>query len=136
MHRLTPEGPPVAWGGATYGPDGTLYVTSGQGSNFARLGRLQSDGTFVALNPETNWDVEEFAVADDGRFIAYVVNENGISRLRLIDPATRRAPAERNHQRPVDRSLGTNCLYIGKRDIAGRCLRPRSLDNGRDAVDA
>ena len=30
------------------------------------------------------------AVADDGRFIAYVVNENGISRLRLIDPATRR----------------------------------------------
>ena len=90
MHRLTPGGARVAWGGATYGPDGTLYVTSDQGSNFARLGRLRADGSFVAINPETKWDVEEFAVAEDGRFIAYIINEDGVSRLRLIDPATGR----------------------------------------------
>lgn len=89
MRRLTPEDAAVAWTGATYGPDDTLYVTSDEGSDFARLGKLRADGSFVALNPEPKWDVEEFAVADDGRFIAYIVNEDGVSRLRLLDPATR-----------------------------------------------
>src|SRR5262249_10465049 len=45
-------------------------------------------GRFRAVAPETRWDVEAFDIAPDGRFIAYVVNEAGISRLRLLDPAT------------------------------------------------
>ena len=89
MTRLTPAGQTVAWSGADYGPDGTLYVTSDLGSDFARLGRLARDGRFTPLNAD-NWDVESFAVADNGRFIAYVVNEAGVSRLRLLDLATGR----------------------------------------------
>ena len=88
LTRLTPEGAAVAWGDAQYAPDGSLYVTSDSGSDFQRLGRLLPGGRFVPLNKETRWDVESFAVADDGSFIAYVVNEDGAARLRLLDPAT------------------------------------------------
>jgi len=108
MRRLTPEGAKVAWNGATYGPDGTLYVTSDGGSDFARLGRLRADGSFVAINPEPKWDVEDFDVSDDGRFIAYVINEDGVSRLRLLDPATGRV---RNANLPAG-------------DIAGLSIAP------------
>lgn len=33
--------------------------------------------------------MEEFAIADDGGFIAYLVNEAGLSRLKLLDPRTK-----------------------------------------------
>ena len=89
MTRLMPECVTVAWSGATYGPDGTIYVRCDQGSDFKRLGKL-ANGAFVALNPETNWDIEDFAVAEDGSFIAYEINEAGVSRLRLLDPKSGR----------------------------------------------
>ena len=90
MRQLTPMGAKVAYASPAYGPDGSIYITSDQGSDFARLGRLGRNGQFTALNPETNWDVEEFAVANNGRLIAYVINEGGIGRLRLLDPRTGR----------------------------------------------
>jgi dipeptidyl aminopeptidase/acylaminoacyl peptidase len=49
--------------------------------------------SFTAVAPETRWDVENFDISDDGRFIAYVVNEAGISRLKLLDTRTRRSRA-------------------------------------------
>lgn len=90
MRQLTPVGPKVSYSGASFGPDGTIYFTSDEGSDFARLGRLGREGRFTPLNPETGADIEEFAVADDGRFIAYVVNDGGFGRLRLLDPRTGR----------------------------------------------
>ncbi len=87
MTRLTPAGAAVAWSDATYGPDGTIYVASDEGSNFKRLGRLETNGMFTALSRE-KWDVDQFEVADDGKFIAYEVNAAGASRLRLLDLAT------------------------------------------------
>lgn len=91
--RLTPIGDhkkSVAYGAAKFAPDGTLWVTSDEGSDFQRLGTLDpARGRFKAVAPETNWDVEEFDISGDGRTIAYLVNEAGASRLKLLDPATR-----------------------------------------------
>jgi dipeptidyl aminopeptidase/acylaminoacyl peptidase len=76
----------IAYGGAQSTPDGTLWVTSDEGSDFQRLGTLDpKTGVFTPRNPEKKWDVEEFKIAPDGSFIAYVVNEAGISRVRIID---------------------------------------------------
>jgi len=78
---------PIAYGGARFAPNGTLWVTSDEGSDFQRLGRLDlSTGRFTPVAPEKRWDVESFDISEDGRFIAYLVNEAGISRLRLLDP--------------------------------------------------
>ncbi len=94
MTRLTPEGEKASFGSAAYGPDGKLYVTTDRGSDVQRLGILGKDGKFKPLNPETNWDVDSFDIAEDGSFIAYVINEAGASKLRLLDPKTGAAKGE------------------------------------------
>ncbi|MFZ5743097.1 MAG: prolyl oligopeptidase family serine peptidase [Pseudomonadota bacterium] len=90
--KLTPIGDhkkAISYGGAKYAPDGALWVTSDEGSDFQRLGTLDpKTGKFTARSPETKWDVESFDIAPDGSFIAYTVNEAGISKLRLLDPKT------------------------------------------------
>ena len=90
--KLTPIGDhkkAIAHGGAKFAPDGTLWVTSDEGSDFQRLGTLDpKTGKFTPRGPETKWDVEGFDIAPDGSFIAYVINEAGISKLRLLDPKT------------------------------------------------
>jgi len=63
-----------------------LWVTSDEGSDFQRLGTLDpKTGKFTPKSPETKWDVEGFDIADDGSFIAYTVNEAGVSKLKLLD---------------------------------------------------
>ena len=94
--QMTPIGDPnrdISYGGAEYAPDGTLWVTSDEGSDFRRLGRLDpATGRFTPVVTNLNWDVETFDVSDDGRTIAFVTNEAGISRLRLLDTRTGTAP--------------------------------------------
>jgi len=79
----------IAYGGGQFAPDGTLWVTSDEGSDFQRLGTLDpKTGKFTARSPEKKWDIEGFDIADDGSFIAYTINEAGIAKLRLMDPKT------------------------------------------------
>src|SRR3712207_3360835 len=81
----------VSYGGAAYAADGTLWVTSDEGSAFQRLGRLDpATGRFTPVTTERKWDVENFDISDDGRTIVYVVNEAGISRVKLLDVASGR----------------------------------------------
>ena len=88
--KLTPIGnhkKAIAYGGGKFAPDGSLWVTSDEGSDFQRLGTLDpKTGKFTPRSPEPKWDVEGFDIAADGSFIAYVVNEAGLSKLRLLDP--------------------------------------------------
>jgi len=87
--RMTPIGDhrrTVAYGGAQFAPDGTLWATSDEGSEFQRLGTVDmGTGAFRAVSTQ-NWDVDTFDIADDDGFIAYATNEAGRSRLYLLDP--------------------------------------------------
>lgn len=77
----------VAQSGAEFAPDGTIWMTSDEGSDFQRLGTLDpATGKFTPKGPAEKWDVDTFDIAEDGSFIAYVVNEAGMSKLRLFDP--------------------------------------------------
>lgn len=79
----------IAYGAAKFAPDGTLWVTSDEGSEFQRLGTLDpASGRFTPRNTEAHWDVEDFDIAPDGSFVAYFINEAGASRLKLIDTRT------------------------------------------------
>ncbi|RJF93413.1 prolyl oligopeptidase family serine peptidase [Sphingomonas cavernae] len=90
--KMTPIGDhkkAVAYGGAEFAPDGTLWVTSDEGSDFQRLGTIDlKSGKFTVVSKDPKWDVDSFDIADDGSFIAYVTNEAGASRLKLLDPKT------------------------------------------------
>ncbi len=79
----------IAWSGGQFAPDGTLWVTSDEGSDFQRLGTLDpATGKFTPKGPTEKWDVDTFDIADDGSFLAYVINEAGMSKLRLMDLAS------------------------------------------------
>jgi dipeptidyl aminopeptidase/acylaminoacyl peptidase len=90
--RMTPIGDPsraIAWRGGEFAPDGTLWITSDEGSDFQRLGRLDTaTGRFTPAVTDIDWDVENFDLSEDGRTIAFVTNEAGIGRLRLLDTRT------------------------------------------------
>lgn len=78
----------TAYSGMRIGPDGTLWVTADQGSDFQRLGRLNPvSGKFTPVSKEA-WDVDGFDISPDGKTIAYEVNEAGSDRLRLLDVGT------------------------------------------------
>ena len=89
---MTPIGDPkkdIAYGGAEFAPDGSLWVTSDEGSDFQRLGTLDiKTGAFTPRGPKESWDVDTFTIAPDGSFIAYVTNEAGMAKLKLLDPKT------------------------------------------------
>ena len=80
----------IAYGGALFASDGTLWVTSDEGSEFLRLGIIDpASGKFTAISPDKRWDVKDFDIAKDDSFIAYTINEAGVTRLKVLDPKTR-----------------------------------------------
>jgi dipeptidyl aminopeptidase/acylaminoacyl peptidase len=89
---ITPKGgtEKVAYGGGTFTPDGkALYVTTDKDSEFQRLARLDlGNGKHTFLTSHISWDVDDFELSPDGKTIAFVTNEDGVSVLRLLDTAT------------------------------------------------
>jgi dipeptidyl aminopeptidase/acylaminoacyl peptidase len=80
----------IAWFGAKVGPDGTIWVLSDKDSDVARLGVLDAKtGAFRPMSAPMKWEVEAFDLARDGSFVAYVVNEAGVSRLHIRDQSGR-----------------------------------------------
>jgi dipeptidyl aminopeptidase/acylaminoacyl peptidase len=80
----------VAYGNAQFATDGKgVYLTSDAGSEFQRLVYmdLASHKTTV-LTPALQWDVEEIDLSHDGRWLAFEANEDGISKLHVLDTKT------------------------------------------------
>jgi dipeptidyl aminopeptidase/acylaminoacyl peptidase len=72
---------------AKFAPGGRgVYVLSDEDGEFLSL-KLVDPVTHQArrVTPELGWDVEEFDVSPDGRYLAYVVNQDGRSHLTLLD---------------------------------------------------
>jgi dipeptidyl aminopeptidase/acylaminoacyl peptidase len=98
--RVTPKGgsQQVAYSGAAFSADGKgLYVTTDKDSEFQRLAYLDlASGQHSYLTSHIPWDVDGFALSPDGRTIAFVTNEEGLSVLHLLDTATgKEKPAPR-----------------------------------------
>ena len=86
--RLLPD-VTAAFGGVRYGPGKSIYFTSDMNGEFMRLHRMDPDtGAIAVLTEDAPWDVESFAVSRDRQRMAYVQNEDGVSRLfarNLVD---------------------------------------------------
>ena len=84
----------AAFGRARYGPGDSVYFTSDMDAEFMRLHRLNTaTGQAVVLTADTPWDIATFAVSHDRQRLAYVVNENGVSRLFATETADGRFTA-------------------------------------------
>ncbi len=94
--RLTNNGAPVAYDGLKFAPDGRLWAASDEGSDVKRLGVLDTEtAMFEPIVDEIRWDISDFDISKDGRWIAFEVNEAGRSRLKFYD-------MESGEIRPVD----------------------------------
>ena len=85
---LTPKGSEEAvHAGAMFAKNGRgVYFTSDEGSEFQRLDYLDlGNHKTTVLTPSLQWDVDSYDLSDDGRSLAYVANEDGISKLHVLD---------------------------------------------------
>jgi dipeptidyl aminopeptidase/acylaminoacyl peptidase len=90
---LTPKGAEeVAYDEARFSKDGKgFYVTTDRDSEFARLTYFDlATMQPTYLTSDIKWDVDSFELSEDGKYIAFVTNEDGISKLYLMDTATRK----------------------------------------------
>jgi dipeptidyl aminopeptidase/acylaminoacyl peptidase len=68
---------------------GGVYVITDRECEFRRLAYLDlSAKRYTYLSDHIRWDVEDFKLSPDGKALAFVTNEDGVSRLHLLDTKT------------------------------------------------
>lgn len=94
VHELTPRQPAgketVNYQGGMWTHDGRAVVAASDlESEFLRLVRLDAaTGKPTVLSGDIPWDVEDFELSGDGQLAAFLVNEDGYSKLHFIDLRT------------------------------------------------
>jgi dipeptidyl aminopeptidase/acylaminoacyl peptidase len=86
---LTPKDKPekVSYQGGSFAQDGKgIYVISDQGSEFSHLAYLDlATRQETNLSPTIPWNVEDLALSKDGKYLAFLVNQDGASALHVLD---------------------------------------------------
>jgi dipeptidyl aminopeptidase/acylaminoacyl peptidase len=86
LRQLTPKGSTASIAGARYAKEGQgVYLVTDRYGEFNQLARLGPDGKAQVLANDLRWDVEHLAVSSDGGRVAFVTNEDGVSRLYTLD---------------------------------------------------
>lgn len=112
LTQINPADEKISYTDAKWSKDGSrIYFISDQGSAFREL-RFQDIQTkqITPISSSIPWDISEMALSDNGQYMAFVSNENGISKLHLI--------ISNNHQEigtlPVPAGIISN-LHFGPR---------------------
>src|SRR5438477_8483874 len=88
---LTPRPPAneekVSYTRARFSKDGKgVFVTTDRESEYQRLAYIDlATGKHTYLLPDTKWDADDWNLSNDGKQIAYALNENGTSTLHVVD---------------------------------------------------
>lgn len=89
VRMVTPEERGVRYYNHTYSADGrALWVLADYESDFLRLVRLDLATQQLETIVAADWNVEEFAISEDERWLAYTINAGGPSQLYLRDMQT------------------------------------------------
>ena len=79
---LTPSQEMARYTAVAYATDGrALFVNTDLASDFLHIARLDLDDRAVEPVVAAEWDIEHMARSPDGRLLAYIVNEDGSSKL-------------------------------------------------------
>ena len=67
-----------------------VYVVTNRDSEFEQLRRVDLvTGAVETLTAHIPWDIDGFARSDDGRYLAWVANADGLDRLTVVNLASR-----------------------------------------------
>jgi dipeptidyl aminopeptidase/acylaminoacyl peptidase len=87
MPAGTKRGDKIAYGDARFSKDGKgIYVTTDAGSEFMNLAYIEinrPEAKYIITGPDAKWDVERFDLSKDGKLIAYVKDEDGLSVIHV-----------------------------------------------------
>lgn len=85
----------VFYGHPRFARDGKgIYFTTDQDSEFQRLAYMDlASRKTTVLTSKIDWDIDDFDLSKDGRYIAYDANQDGIDTLRVLDTKTGREVA-------------------------------------------
>ncbi|PLZ90943.1 S9 family peptidase [Fischerella muscicola CCMEE 5323] len=90
---ITPKGgtEKVSYGGGLFSKDSKgLYVITDRDSEFSRLAYVDlATLEHTYLTNHIPWDVEDFDLTEDGKYLAFVTNEDGASILHLLETTTK-----------------------------------------------
>ena len=68
-----------------------IYVITDHDSDMRRLAYIDlASHQFTYVPSETRWDVEEFQLSPNGKRLAFLINEDGVSRLHVFDTTDRK----------------------------------------------
>jgi dipeptidyl aminopeptidase/acylaminoacyl peptidase len=93
LTEISPGKKQVAYGGGQFTADGrAVLMLSDEGSDVAKLVSYDlATQKFTTVADGGKWEVEAFDLSDDGRTLAYSINEDGASKVVVRDFLTRRA---------------------------------------------
>jgi dipeptidyl aminopeptidase/acylaminoacyl peptidase len=96
----TKRGDKIAYSNARFSKDGKgIYVTTDAGAEFMNLAYMdisRPEAKYVLTGPEAKWDVETFDLSKDGKLIAYVKDEDGVSVIHVRKTADQKEIPLRN----------------------------------------
>jgi len=80
----------VAYGGGPFSKDGKgFYTTTDRESEFHRLAYFDlATMKPTYLTTDIKWDVDDISLSDDSKLLAFVTNEDGVSKVYLMTTAT------------------------------------------------
>ncbi|MGI8962604.1 MAG: S9 family peptidase, partial [Bryobacteraceae bacterium] len=89
--KLGPNSSDSGWFRAKFANDrGGAYVISNAASDFSQLAFVDFDTKkLTVIRPDLHWDVDDLDVSPDGRFVAYLVNEDGYGKLHVLNSISR-----------------------------------------------
>jgi dipeptidyl aminopeptidase/acylaminoacyl peptidase len=87
--RSAADAEKVTYSHALFSKDGKgIFVATDRESEFQRLAYVDlNSGKHTYLQTDAKFDVDDWDLSDNGRQIAYTLNENGVSTLHVIDVA-------------------------------------------------
>lgn len=118
----------ISHGGAQFSPDGRgIFVTTDRDFEFQRLAYIDRASLRTEyLTTGIPHDVENFSISDDGRRLIFTTNENGLSRVYLMEVETRRFTPVQNLPVGV---IGGGSWHADNRHVAF------SVSSARSATD-
>jgi dipeptidyl aminopeptidase/acylaminoacyl peptidase len=93
--KLGPDSAEAGWFNPRFANNGPgVYAISNVGSDTTQVVYLDPGARKVtALRPDLRWDVDDLAVSRDGRYVAFLANEDGFGKLHVWDTASRKEAA-------------------------------------------
>ena len=115
LTQVNPGADKVSYSDAVWSKNGKgLFLTTDEGSEFLRLKYYDiKKNKFNVLTDDIPWDVSQLSISKKRNQIAFVTNENGISKLYTLNTKSKKYKAVKNL--PVGQIYGMRFNPDGKR---------------------